>query len=267
MKPPPYTTRSVCLCALAWLAIMIQCLVGGTNVAWAQDTWEYSPYRVCVWLAVCPSAELPPRVQQAILSELRSQAPVYAGATWRLEAERAPAALNSTLATTLEDLTVDRIAATGNEVFSADKLIFLTVAEDQGDFLLACRELDCQARSLSQVVHRRVLQRSRLARDCVAVVATTFSPLVRVEQSRGRHATARVRAGGLVRHEHCVSLVKLGDVLRPVIRRNDRRGEPKPGGIQEIDWTFLTVRVNSRIICCSAKSFPPCAIRWKVAAA
>jgi hypothetical protein len=31
-------------------------------------------------------------------------------------------------------------------------------------------------------------------------------------------------------------------VLQPIIRRNDRAGEPKPGGIQVLDWTYLLVR-------------------------
>ena len=60
--------------------------------------------------------------------------------------------------------------------------------------------------------------------------------------SRGKKASVRMRAGGLVRYDHCPSLVKTGDVLRPVIRRNDRRGEPKPGGIEVLDWTYLLVR-------------------------
>ena len=47
----------------------------------AQDTWEYSPYRVQVWLACRPSARCRSS-QQTILAELRTQTPVYAGATW-----------------------------------------------------------------------------------------------------------------------------------------------------------------------------------------
>ena len=39
-----------------------------------------------------------------------------------------------------------------------------------------------------------------------------------------------------------MSSVRAGDVLRPIIRRNDRLGEPKPGGIQVLDWTYLLVR-------------------------
>ena len=69
-----------------------------------------------------------------------------------------------------------------------------------------------------------------------------FHRWCRLESSRGKKASVRMRAGGLVYGDGCVSLVKVGDVLRPVIRRNDRRGEPKTGGIQVIDWTYLLVR-------------------------
>lgn len=43
--------------------------------------------------------------------------------------------------------------------------------------------------------------------------------------------------------------------LRPVVRRNDLRGEPKPGGIQVLDWTFLVVRdVNEYLLDCDVYS-------------
>ena len=37
-------------------------------------------------------------------------------------------------------------------------------------------------------------------------------------------------------------------MLHPVIRRNDRTGEPKPGGIQVVDWTFLSVNREQDVV-------------------
>ncbi len=148
----------------------------------------------------------------------------------------------STIVTSLDEINVQQIGATTEDVFASDKLMLLSVEEAEGDFLIACREFDCRGRSFGQTVRTRTVQRARLPRDCAATVAKAFSPLVRVEQSRGRNATARVRAGGLVLNDHCASRIQERDVLRPVIRRNDRRGEPKPGGIQEVEWTYLMVR-------------------------
>ena len=60
--------------------------------------------------------------------------------------------------------------------------------------------------------------------------------------SRGKKATVRVRANGLVHGDGCVSASSVGDVLQPVIRRNSRNGEPKAGGVQVVEWTYLLVR-------------------------
>lgn len=236
-------TVMVCVAA-AWL------LPGAGYRLQAQGTWEYNPYRVHVWLAVKPSAWLPDALQRDVLDQLVAQAHVYAGATWRLTSAAAPASLTSTLVTVLDQVTMEQLIAGGEDVLAHDKLMLLSVQEENGELLIACREVDCHTRTFGLVYRSRTQQLDRLARDCMVAVATAFSPLVRVEQARGRAATVRVRAGGLVhpQAEHCVSLVQEGDVLRPVIRRNDRSGEPKPDGIQEVDWTYLLVRQRQEFL-------------------
>lgn len=212
----------------------------------ARQTWEYSPYRVHVWLAVRPSAGLPEYVQSQIIRQLRLETRIHAGATWQLSAEKAPRAISSTLVTMLDSVAVDQIATAAADALSHDKLMLLTVRQEQGDYLIACRELDCRTRSFGLSFHARTLQLPHLAKGCARLVARAFAPLVRVEESRGRTAMARVRAGGLVHRDHCVSLVGEGDTFRTVIRRNDRSGKPKPEGIKEIRWTYVVVRERQR---------------------
>ncbi|MHB9064454.1 MAG: hypothetical protein ACYC4B_11750 [Pirellulaceae bacterium] len=212
------------------------------RMAIAQEAWDYTPYRIRVWLAVRPSAEIGPLLRHEIIQTLVVQAPVYGGATWQLEAEEAPETIRYSVLAALDDLTVAQIRAAREDALVPDKVMLLSVCEQAGEFLIACRELDCRTRTLGETVHARTWHRARLARGAADVVADTFAPLVRVESSRGRKASVRMRASGLVRYDHCPSLVKSGDVLRPIIRRNDRRGEPKPGGIEVLDWTYLLVR-------------------------
>lgn len=214
----------------------------GATVGRARDTWEYAPYQVRVWLAARPSAQLPLRLQAEILEQLRTELPLFAGVTWRLVAETAPRGLASTLVTALQSVEVDRIAAEGQAILANDKLMLLTVEPEGGGYRVACRELDCHARSFGGVAERQVRQRPHLAKACARTVAEAFSPLVRVEQSRGRHARVRVRAGGLVRHDHSISSVDEGEIFRPVIRKSDRQGKLEAGGIEEIEWTYLRVR-------------------------
>ncbi|MGM0490588.1 MAG: hypothetical protein ACQESR_28005 [Planctomycetota bacterium] len=229
------------------LVLVLSFGVSGIRVAECQagDTWEYSPYQVRVWLAARPSAQLPPRLQAEILRQLRTEMPLFAGVTWRLVAERAPEGIASTLVTGLESVGVEQIVAASEEALADDKLMLLTVEPDRGSYVVACRELDCRARSFGRVADCRVRQRPHLAKTCARTVARAFSPLARVEQSRGRSARVRVRAGGLVRHDHSISRVEEGEIFRPVIRKSDRQGKLETDGIVEIEWTYLRVR-NSR---------------------
>jgi hypothetical protein len=208
----------------------------------AQDAWDYTPYHIRVWLAVRPSAETTATLRNEILQTLVVQAPVYGGATWQLEAEEAPESIRYSLEAALDELTVEQVGAAREDALTPDKVMLMSVCQENGQFLIACRELDCRTRTLGMTVRARTFQRARLPRDAADAVAEAFAPLVRVEMSRGKKASVRMRASGLVRYDHCPSLVKTGDVLRPVIRHNDRRGEPKPNGIQVLDWTFLLVR-------------------------
>jgi hypothetical protein len=51
----------------------------------------------------------------------------------------------------------------------------------------------------------------------------------------------RIRAGGLITSETCPAHVRESDILQPVVRRNDRLGEPLEGGAQVVPWSFLTI--------------------------
>jgi hypothetical protein len=207
----------------------------------AQDAWDYSPYRIRVWLATSPSAELNAASRAEMLETLTWQAQVCGGATWRLEATVAPAALQPSMLVALDNLTAAQIGQV-KEAWSVDKIMLVAVREVDGAFQIACREVDSRTRTLGVPLRATCWQRARLARDVSDLVAETFSPLVRVEMSRGKKATVRVRANGLVHGDSCVSRVSAGDVLQPVIRRNGRNGEPKAGGIQIVEWTYLLVR-------------------------
>ena len=208
----------------------------------AQDSWEYTPYQIRVWLSARPSAALSAPWQEKMLRTLEMLAPVYGGATWRLTAQEAPETIRASMVAALEVLTVEQVRAAQEDVLTQDKLMLLCVEEEQGRFALACRELDCRTRTFGQTVRMDTGQPALLPRVAADIVAESFQPLVRIESSRGKKATVRIRGGGLVRDESCPSSIRAGDVLRPIIRRNDRTGEPKPAGIQVLDWTYLLVR-------------------------
>ena len=72
----------------------------------------------------------------------------------------------------------------------------------------------------------------------IRIQAFIVEPIpVRIENAGQRSAVGLLRAGGLVLDENSPAAVKIGDVLRPMTRKNDRNG--KPILIGPIDWAFL----------------------------
>lgn len=68
-------------------------------------------------------------------------------------------------------------------------------------------------------------------------ITEAFSPVVRIDDAGQSSARGLVRASGLVTDPESPALVNLGDILQPVIRKNDRNG--KPIMIGRIDWAYL----------------------------
>src|SRR5205823_5302502 len=90
-----------------------------------------------------------------------------------------------------------------------------------------------------------------LATALADAIAEAFTPLARIELVGDRNISARLRAGGLIFSSNSPAMVEPGMVLRPIIRRNDRTGQPAKNGIQAIPWSYLTVeeRHNSTLEC------------------
>jgi hypothetical protein len=106
---------------------------------------------------------------------------------------------------------------------------------------ITAHELDVRARQWGPVVRREAASLEALPMAAWDAIAAVFTPVARIETVEGPAVTARVRAGGLIIHPESPALVDAGAVLRAVIRRNDRSGEPAKGGIQPIPWTLLEV--------------------------
>jgi len=95
------------------------------------------------------------------------------------------------------------------------------------------------------------MQRDALAWPIWDGIVTAFTPLARIERVNGNEIAARIRAGGLITSESSAAWIKQGTALRPVLRRNDRSGEPVKGGINILPWTMLNVveQKGSQLTC------------------
>lgn len=226
----------------AGVALAASLLLAGAGRAAAQATWDYSPYTIKVWLATDAAAELTPGLAQRIAQTLTERAWVVAGAAWEVQVMACPEALNWDAARAPELVTTDAIESLAPATLKEDdKLFLLSLRDELTGLTVTARELDCRTRFWQPLVTRHVTQPSRIAEAAFAVLCEAFVPFGRIESAKGKEALLRVRADGLVIEEDSPARIGEGDVLVPIIRRNDRLGEPLENGIQQAAWTFLTV--------------------------
>jgi hypothetical protein len=217
-----------------------------------QAAWEYTPYQVRVWIALEETPQLPDELVPSLAEFLTRRAESVRGAVWQLEAQAAPAAIRSELLSGLESLTAERLAAVAKDGLSGDKLYLAAIRVAPQGFDLALREVDSRSRQLGPVARGSAASLDLLPTVLWDLIAAEFTPLVRIERVTDDQVVARLRAGGLVIDPASTALVQPGAVLRPVIRRNDRTGQPaKVGGINAVPWTLMRVeqRSNSLLEC------------------
>jgi hypothetical protein len=223
--------------------LLAVCVAGSlTQGLRAQQTWEYSPYAIQVWLAFESAPEFTPPLAAQIERTVTDRAWAVAGAAWDVHMGPSPEALQFDMARHPDQITTEAIQAADPQILKQfDKLFLVGIRDDLTGWLLSVRELDCRTRFWQPTVSRRVVQPRLLAYEVFAALDEAFTPLVRIESSKGKEAQVRVRGGGLLTRER--SPAEIGDeaVLLPIIRRNDRLGEPMVNGIQAAPWTFLTI--------------------------
>ena len=125
------------------------------------------------------------------------------------------------------------------KVLGADKVLMVAVDFQDGQYVVRAREFDCRTRVMGRLAVRRDARPHLLAATVLDAMLGAFSPLVRIESSKGKEAVVRVRAGGLIESLDNPVAIRRNSLLQPVIRKNDRYGDPKR--IDVVEWTFLRV--------------------------
>ena len=220
--------------------------------ALGQAAWEYSPYQVRVWMALEPVPQLPAELLPGLAETLTRRSESVQGAVRQLQAEAAPSAIRSEMLRGLDSLTAERLVSASKDSLNGDKLYLAAIRLTPQGFALAVREVDSRTRQFGPVVQASAPSPELLANSLWDLIAANFTPLVRIERVTDEQLVARLRAGGLVVDPASSALVEKGMVLRPVIRRNDRSGQPaKVGGISALPWTLLRVeaRTDSLLDC------------------
>jgi len=241
------------------LAILATCLVRPTELTAQQQAWEFSPYKVQIWLATETAGELDQHVRQSLTLALSQRIEAIIGAPWAAEIIDPPADLRSSMLIDPALVTPEVLDTVAPESLKNDKIILLTVHVNPREFSVEARELDCRTRLFGASVRRIVRQPDLLEIVCFDAVSDSFRAVTRLEEGAPKTAIVRVRAGGLVLAQSSPCYVGVDDVLLPIQRNNDRAGLPIL--IVPIEWTFLQVQTpdetNPYLMTCRVWSGKP----------
>jgi hypothetical protein len=130
----------------------------------------------------------------------------------------------------------------GEVVEQYDKVFVAKLKTDVMPFEVHVVEFDTLMRHFGPVA---VTHASSMSRMHIAVgqgLTKAFAPVVRIENAGQRSAVGLLRAGGLILERDrntSPAAIRLGDVLEPMTRKNDRNGDPIVIG--PLDWAYLHV--------------------------
>lgn len=130
----------------------------------------------------------------------------------------------------------------GEIIENYDKVFIVSVSNHQVPSQVEVVEFDTLMRHFGPVANVKSSSRGFLSRAVAIGLTKAFRPMVRIENAGQRSAVGLVRAGGLVREkdrEHSPAWIRVGDVLEPMTRKNDRNGNPIMIGA--LDWAYLHV--------------------------
>jgi hypothetical protein len=140
-------------------------------------------------------------------------------------------------------LIVPRISDLVGEIIeNYDKVFIVSVVNHRSPTEVEVVEFDTLMRHFGPVAKVKSFNRSFLPRAVALGLTKAFGPMVRIENAGQRSALGLVRAGGLVREkdrESSPAWIRVGDVLEPMTRKNDRNGDPIMIG--PLDWAYLHV--------------------------
>ncbi len=126
-----------------------------------------------------------------------------------------------------------------------DKLLFVYVSHTGEQLEVAVRELDCPMQFMGPVFTASTshwTHASRIASHCCKLA---FAPIARVEEADATTGKLRHRAGGLIINPENPARIRVGDVLQPIVRRDDRNGVPTL--LQPLSWTFAAVTASDGV--------------------
>jgi hypothetical protein len=125
-----------------------------------------------------------------------------------------------------------------------DKIFFVNCTLEGDEYVISVRELDCPMLHMGPVFTQRAADWSQVPRMTSFAMQRAFAPVARVEAAEATSAELRHKAGGLIVDEPAngeinPARIRVGDVMQPIIRRDDKNGNPAL--LQVLNFTYCAV--------------------------
>jgi hypothetical protein len=206
--------------------------------AGADSVWEWTPYRVQVYLALGWAPELAGAPAKDLAADLAAQADALLGASWDLRVTDAPPALARRMLADLEAVAIEDLP---QDSLDLDKVFLLVVQPQPTGYLVAARELDANARWFGTAVRITVSQPAGLRDGLFRAVGQAFAPLAEIlsVDDVKKRTVLKLRAGAIGFRDKTYQPVGPGRIFVPIVRFDDHQGKPRQVAL--IPWTFCVV--------------------------
>jgi hypothetical protein len=224
-----------------WLTVSIVMLLA--QPVCAQDpvakeplSWELTPYRIELCVLVEPSARLTSQLERDLSARLTAGAQSAQDGIWQISSNQKHAAARSRL---FRELTLPDPPAAVETEKGIDKVIFIAVREQAGQFQITAREWDAMTRLWNIPVKRETAQLGRLAAEGLTAVQDAFGPVGRIDDYEKGAASLRLRGGSLPRRDGSYLTPDRRLVYRPVMVPIDKNGTPQTGSSTVVPWAYF----------------------------
>ena len=136
---------------------------------------------------------------------------------------------------------------TPNLLRQLDKIYATSLRYENGVYELGVAEFDTNARVRVLTAKRSFRNLETLPAQIFSCLKEVFSPIAQVDYNGvtdGKTARIKIRAAAMVADVEAGSpiMMQKGDVLRPVVRKNDRSTQaPEYDGVIEVTWTYMYI--------------------------
>jgi hypothetical protein len=206
--------------------------------------WDSAPYEVQVWLVVdgISRTRLGHRFLQRLEHYLEAYAESAAGACWHVQASACPFAVDGWGLPELEAWSTSMDATHASLLREMDKLVIVELDHQWEGTRVTVRQMDVATRRWNPAWRTIQSQAVALPATIARGLTETFSYTARIQTFADGGAQVVPRANLLLQADKPMARAKPGDLLRPVLRRNDRFGNPRADGIETLAWTVLEVK-------------------------